>query len=174
MFILCIGEGDGTPLQYSCLENPRDGGAWWAAVYGVTQSWTRPKWLSSSILCMVYCELEWCLPLAVTHTHIRTSRNTFNFLGLWRAISTSFSSLKLKHDLSSKKLNKYTIMQNMGLPGGTVVKNPPANAGVSGEPSSIPGLGRIPWRRKWQPTPVYLPGKSHGRRSLVGCSLWGH
>ena len=31
----------GTPLQYSCLENPRDGGAWWAAVYGVTQSWTR-------------------------------------------------------------------------------------------------------------------------------------
>ena len=35
------GEGNGTPLQYSCLENPRDGGAWWAAVYGVTQSWTR-------------------------------------------------------------------------------------------------------------------------------------
>ena len=37
------GEGDGTPLQYSCLENPRDGGAWWAAVYGVTQSRTRLK-----------------------------------------------------------------------------------------------------------------------------------
>ena len=36
------------PLQYSCLENPRDGGAWWAAVYGVTQSWTRLKRLSSS------------------------------------------------------------------------------------------------------------------------------
>ena len=36
-----IREGDGTPLQYSCLENPRDGGAWWAAVYGVTQSRTR-------------------------------------------------------------------------------------------------------------------------------------
>ena len=44
----CIGEGNGTPLQYSCLENPRDGGAWWAAVYGVAQSRTRLKWLSSS------------------------------------------------------------------------------------------------------------------------------
>ena len=44
----CIGEGNGNPLQCSCLENPRDGGAWWAAVYGVTQSRTRLKWLSSS------------------------------------------------------------------------------------------------------------------------------
>ena len=44
----CIGEGNGNPLQCSCLENPRDGGALWAAVYGVTQSRTRLKWLSSS------------------------------------------------------------------------------------------------------------------------------
>ena len=44
----CIGEGNGNPLQCSCLENPRDRGAWWAAVYGVTQSRTRLKQLSSS------------------------------------------------------------------------------------------------------------------------------
>ena len=44
----CIGEGNGNPLQCSCLENPRDRGAWWAAVYGVAQSQTRLKWLSSS------------------------------------------------------------------------------------------------------------------------------
>ena len=44
----CIGEGNGNPLQCSCLENPRDGEAWWAAVYGVAQSWTRLKRLSSS------------------------------------------------------------------------------------------------------------------------------
>ena len=44
----CIGEGNGGPLQCSCLENPRDRAAWWAAVYGVTQSRTRLKWLSSS------------------------------------------------------------------------------------------------------------------------------
>ena len=44
----CIGEGKGNPLQRSCLENPRDREAWWAAIYGVTQSWTRLKRLSSS------------------------------------------------------------------------------------------------------------------------------
>ena len=44
----CIGEGNGSPLQCSCLENPRNGGAWWAAMYGVTQSWTQLKQLSSS------------------------------------------------------------------------------------------------------------------------------
>ena len=36
-----------------------------------------------------------------------------------------------------------------------------------------PWVGKIPWSRKWQPTPVFLPGKSHGQRSLVGCSPWG-
>ena len=46
--LLCIGEGNGNPLQCSCLENPRDGGAWWAAIYGVAQSRTRLKQLSSS------------------------------------------------------------------------------------------------------------------------------
>ena len=69
---------NGTPRQYSCLENPMDGGAWWAAVYGVAKSQTR---LSD-----------------FTFTH---------------------------------------------------------------------------WRRKWQPTPVLLPGESQGWRSLVGCRLWG-
>ena len=43
-----VGEGNGNLVQYPCLENPRDGGAWWAAVYGVVQSWTWLKWLSSS------------------------------------------------------------------------------------------------------------------------------
>ena len=48
--LACIGEGNGNPLQCSCLENPRDGGAWWAAVYGVAQSRTQLKRLSSSRL----------------------------------------------------------------------------------------------------------------------------
>ena len=54
---------------------------------------------------------------------------------------------------------------------GSVVKNPPANAGDVG---LIPRLGRFPWRGKWQPTPVFLPGKSYGQRSLAGDSPWGH
>ena len=73
---------NGTPLQYSCLENPLDGGAWWAAVYGVAKS--------------------------------RTRLSNFTFI--------------------------FTFMH---------------------------------WKRKWQPTPVFLPGESQGRGSLVGCCLWG-
>ena len=78
VYFLTSGEGNGTPLQYSCLENPMDVGAWQAAVHGVTRSWTQ---LSD-----------------FTFTH---------------------------------------------------------------------------WRRKWQPTPVFLPGESQGPGSLVGCRLWG-
>ena len=55
-----------------------------------------------------------------------------------------------------------------------MVKNPPANAGDIGDVGLIPGLGRSPWRRKWQPTPVFLPGESHGQRSLTGYSSQGH
>ena len=73
-------EGNGTPLQYSCLENPMDRGAWCTAVHGVPKSWTG------------------------------LSEFTFTFMH---------------------------------------------------------------WRRKWQPTPVFLPGESQGRRSLVGCRLQG-
>ena len=46
--LLCTGEGNGNPLQCSCLENPRDGGTWWVAVYGVAHSWTRLKRLNSN------------------------------------------------------------------------------------------------------------------------------
>ena len=49
-----------------------------------------------------------------------------------------------------------------------VVKNPPANAGDLRDMGSSPGLGRFPWRRAWQPISVFLPGESHGLRSLEG------
>ena len=57
-----------------------------------------------------------------------------------------------------------------GFPGGSRVKNLPAKAG---DTDSVPGLGKIPWRKKRQPIPVFLPGESHGQRSLVGYSPWG-
>ena len=83
IYLLCTvyyaGEGNGAPLQYSCLENPRDRGAWWAAVHGVAKS--------------------------------RTQLSDFTFTH---------------------------------------------------------------WRRKWESSPVFLPGESQGWGSLVGCHLWGH
>ena len=62
------GEGNGNPLQYSCLENPVDRGAWWAAVYGVTQSQTRLKRLTSSSSSSMYkhmCEYVYVLGVKV-------------------------------------------------------------------------------------------------------------
>ena len=44
---------------------------------------------------------------------------------------------------------------------------------IQGRPRFSPWIGKIPWRRRWQPTPVFLPGKSHGQRTLVGYSPWG-
>ena len=61
--LLRIGEGNGNPLQCSCLENPRDWRAWWAAISGVTQSRTQLKWLSSNIQLYVYNTL--CIHLSV-------------------------------------------------------------------------------------------------------------
>ena len=80
--VLVIGAGNGNPLQYSCLENPMDGGAWWLQ---------------------------------------------------------SMGSLRVGHDWATS-LSLFTFMN---------------------------------WRRKWQPSPVFLPGESRGRGSLVGCRLWG-
>ena len=55
----------------------------------------------------------------------------------------------------------------MGFPGGDSGKHLPANAGDVIDVGLIPGLEKIPWRRAWQPTPVFLPGESHGQRSLA-------
>ena len=54
-----------------------------------------------------------------------------------------------------------------------MVKSLPANAGDIRDIGLIPGLGRSPWRKAWQPTQVFLPRKSHGQRSLVDYSPWG-
>ena len=72
--LACIGEGNGNPLQCSCLENPRDGGAWWAAVYGVAQSRTRLKRLSS-----------------LSSSSIHTGWSVFQLRGIggWRKINRS-------------------------------------------------------------------------------------
>ena len=97
----CIGEGNGNPLQCSCLENPRGRGAWWAAVYGVAQSPTWLKWLSSSS-------------------------------SMW---------------LSGKKKKKSTFWCRR-----------------CKRHRFYPWVWKILWRRKWQPTPVVLPRKTHGKR----------
>jgi len=63
----------------------------------------------------------------------------------------------------------------LGFPGGASGKEPTCQCRrLRDEGGSIPGVGKIPWRRVWQLTSVFLPGESHGLRSLVGYSPWGH
>ena len=59
----------------------------------------------------------------------------------------------------------------MALEVAPVLRNLPANAG---DVRDNPWVGKIPWRRAWQPTPVFMPGESHGQRSLVGYTPWGY
>ena len=83
--------------------------------------------------------------------------------------------LFLVHFLTSSMmwaLYRHSLQYSQGFPGGSGVRNLPACQ--AGDVGSIPGWGKIPWRRKWQPTPVFLPEKSHGQRSLVGYSPWDH
>ena len=63
-------------------------------------------------------------------------------------------------NLATGEITCLTLIQ--GFPGGSVVKNPPANA----RDTRDPWVGKIPWKRKWQPTPVFLPGEFHGQRNL--------
>ena len=113
----CIGEGNGNPLKCSCLENPRDRGASWAAVYGVAQSRTWLKRLSSSS-----STLAWKIPWMEEPGRLQSMR-----------------LLTVGHDWATS-LSLFTF---------------------------------IHWKRKWQPTQVFLPGESQGQGSFVGCHLWG-
>ena len=70
------------------------------------------------------------------------------------------------------RLFSQLALLNESFSGSSVVKSTPAHAEDVGDKGSIPGLARFPWKSKWQPTPVFLPGKSHRQRSLEGCSLW--
>ena len=145
-------EGDGTPLQYSCLENPMDRGAWWAAVHGVAGSQTR---LSDFTFTFHFPALE---KEMATHSSVFT----------WRVPGMgepgglpSMGSHRVGHDWSNLAVaaahpergqewdhSKWLINQwQQASPGGSVIKNLPD---VAGHVVLIPGLGR--WRRKQQPT----------------------
>ena len=77
----CIGEGNGNPLQCSCLENPRDGGAWWAAICGVAQSRPQLKWLSSS---------------SSSSSHVLSALVWSGSLLLWKSITFFFFNFRLQ------------------------------------------------------------------------------
>ena len=95
----CIGEGNGNPLQRSCLENPKDVGAWWAAIFGVTQNQTRLKQLRSisSILFMGFSRQEYWngLPFPSPVDHILSELSTMTRLSRVALHSMAHSFIEL-------------------------------------------------------------------------------
>ena len=92
----CIGEGNGNPLQCSCLENPRDGEAWWAAVFGVAQGQTRLKQLSSSSSsCILVSKVP--APICILINRIQRFSTSSSTLVMCRLFGDSHSSSKNIH-----------------------------------------------------------------------------
>ena len=127
---------------------PGMGGAWWAAVYGVAQSRTRLKRLSSSSICLFMVlekaeEPEIKLPTSAGSSKKQESSRK------------TYKSIHVQHTPHQQKKKKKHII-------------------ISINAEKVFDKIQHPFRRRqWQPTPVLLPGKSHGWRGLVGCSPWG-
>ena len=103
LFLSCPGEGNGNPLQCSCLENPRDGGAWWAAVYRVAQSRTRLKRLRAAGL-----HEQWLLLLRISEVAAAVPQIiTLRELQSWHVTRTPPASYLL--DLTSKITPYYSV-----------------------------------------------------------------
>ena len=174
MLMVC-GEGNGNPLQCSCLENPRNGGAWWVAVYGVAQSWTQLKRLSSSSSSngvwryipyeLVFsfwfligcCILFHTFPVYFTISPYFTTFQGGKY-GMEKAMAPHSRTLAWKISW----MEEPGRLHSMG-----------SLRGGHDWATSLSLFTLMHWRRKWQPTPVFLPGESQGRGSLVGCRLWG-
>ena len=146
------GEGNGTPLQYSCLENPRDGGAWWAAVHEVSTSWTWPSNFPFTFHFHVLEKemathssvLAWRIP-GMGETgglpSMGSHRVGHDWSDLGAAASSCPSTICWKHYVFSHLIGLPPLLKIscQDLPGGTVDKNPPANVG---DMCSIPDPGR--------------------------------
>ena len=98
-----IGERNGNPLQCSCLENPRDGGAWWAAVYGVAQSLTRLKWLSSSSSKSPLAQIN--LPAFQRKLHHTLRNNKTNYTSSTSHLPPDFEYLSSSHPHSPSQMD---------------------------------------------------------------------
>ena len=95
---------------------------------------------------------------------------TTYYMGLSMSLYQVRITAKINLEILELQRERYIWASQLAL----VVKNSPANAGDAGRREFNPWVRKIPWRRSWQPTPVFLPGESREQRGLVGYSPWGH
>ena len=114
LFSFMHWEGNGNPLQCSCPENPRDGGAWWAAIYGVTQSWTQLKRLSSSSSSNITVWVTTFFPRCVVYRLQNSQRLTGNWASFFVVGDIKYNNLSFNLGLSQYALDnvspKYFIV----------------------------------------------------------------
>ena len=145
----CIAEGTGNPLQYSGLENPRDGGAWWAAIYGVSQSWTQLKRLCSSSSSSTSSRIPVInVPPGLRYS-VSGAFGGFHVLPI--EIVLPWKSRCMCHF-------EWWFSVDLHFPCGSAGKESVCNAG---DPSSIPGAGRSTLEKGWA---------THS--SILGLPLW--
>jgi len=156
-----LGGRHGNPLQYSCLENPTNRGAWWATVHRVAKSWTQLKQLS-------------------THTY------------KFRNWSPNFQYYLIGDRGFGRQLDEVMRVDRDPMPEKAMAPHSSSLAWKipwMKEPDGLQSVGSLRvrhdwatslslftfmhWRRKWQPTPVFLPGKSHKQRNLGAYNPWG-
>ena len=127
----CTGKGNGNPLQHSCLENPRDRGAWWAAVYGVAQSWTRLMWLSSSSM-LIRLEKEMATHSSILACRIPWTEEPLGCCPRGRRVrhnwATSLSLFAFHFHALEKEMATHSSVLAWRIPG-------------TGEPGGLPSLG---------------------------------
>ena len=198
-------EGNGNPLQSSCLENPMDRGAWGTTIHGVAKTQTRlSHWNATTTITSASLVIQWiwlhtdgisvwtvpssCDRIVSKETTFPSMACFSQVLYILRMLPVSTSPCvnsswaNILHDISfywdyvGIKIEKnQPIRRCLWLPrffpGRSVIKNLPANS-RDRRYRFDPWVRKSPWRRKWQPTPVFLPGKSHGQRRLVGYCPW--
>ena len=171
---------DGMATQYSCLENPMDRGDWQATVHRVAKSQTRlneltgmhtiphsrsknwivPFWRNIRKKCYFLPILFYFLILCPLRRAYTTQERTKACVRKeWEKALATHSSILVWKILWTEEPGR---LQSMGL----------RRVGHN-RVTSLSLFTFMHWRRKWQPTPVFLPGESQGQGSLVGCSPWG-
>ena len=171
------GEGNGNPLQHSYLENSMDRGAWRATVYGVTKSWTQLNNFTFTIAVLFL--LIWTfIVFSIVNVPIYIPTNDLSLaLFIYFVSKIVLAIWGLLCPISEKAMASHSSTLAWKIP-------------WTEEPSRLQSMGSLRvwhnwvtflslftfmhWRRKWQPTPEFLPGESQGRESLVGCHIWGH
>ena len=161
------GGGYGNPLQYSCWENPMDRGTWWATVHGVAKESDTTEGTQHAHT-----------PAHKTSESLARDQNSWSWATWHHQGYFLWSSIWIV--MLSMGKNGIAALLNLGVIRHILLDLYWKLRKIVGSSMAVNRMSLglmftfMNWKRKWQPTPVFLPGESQGWGSLVGCRLWGY